>query len=118
MNGIFSNSPAAYTVTTFGWLIRDAARASRNSRCVCSSSMVSVLPPFSTFSATTRCRYSSFARYTTPMPPTPILARIRKWAIRSTSTGGGFGLSGAGSGSILLTAMELISLGGEDVFAS
>ena len=58
-----------------GWLRRDSASASFRKRARASSWERS--PGGSTFTATSRPSFSSWARYTSPMPPAPSFSRIR-----------------------------------------
>src|SRR5438093_519020 len=60
-----------------GWFSTAAARASRRNRSCRSSSATTEGGRI--FSATGRWSFSSSALYTTPIPPSPRRATIRKW---------------------------------------
>ncbi len=74
MYTVESTDPMSKTVRMFGCDSPDADRASRSNRVRRSGSAASSAG--STLIATSRLRRSSRARYTSPIPPAPIGARI------------------------------------------
>lgn len=73
IQGRLSYSTTSWTVTTPGWVMRAAARASFWVRA-CSttrSASATYSPAVNSLTATVRCSTSSWARQTLPMPPRP-----------------------------------------------
>ena len=66
-NAWSSCSSQSYTLTTFGWFRRAAARASRRKR----SRELDAASRLGSLTATSRSRRRSWARCTTPIPPEP-----------------------------------------------
>src|SRR5215471_2745551 len=64
---------------TFGWFSADAALASRSKRLSACESLAS--SSGRNFNATWRPSFRSSASYTIPIPPPPILRRMRQWEI-------------------------------------
>src|ERR687895_302555 len=76
MYGVPSSSPASMTVTTWGWLSRATALASRRKRSSWSGSLE--MSRCIILIATRRSSVGSYARYTLDIPPEPTFSSSRK----------------------------------------